>query len=248
MKKNEIIISVSVVLALLTLILVFSFRQKGFIEGETDTLPLSEDMILELYKQVNPSEDATVLTKLYKEPNLDNGYILATALKAATPKDLNVNLPLDTTLPTIKQEEVENIIKKIFGNISYYHETTYILSDGLCGYSYKENLKIYELIPGCGGNSNESFYRQIKETKQIENKLLIYEQSVYMYNDWDSMLSRKYIYNNCEQQKLLDYVETNSQEANSINLESYIEGGSVYEYIFEKMEDRYIFKGIRFVE
>jgi len=246
MKKITIIIIAVAIAVVATLGIVFSFQRNKFIEK--NPTELSEEEILALYSKVNPSTDATVLSQLYKDKTMGNGYILATALKAATPRDMETDLPLDAVLPTIKQEKVEEKIKEIFGPLNYQHATTYILSDGICGFKYKEDLNVYELIPGCGGNSNESFARRIKETKQIDNKILIYEQSVYLYNDWDTEMSRKYIYNNCNQQKLLDYIETDSQNTAPFKLESYIDEGSIYEYTLEKYEDRYIFKGISLLD
>lgn len=206
---------------------------------ETKALDPQSDLVQGLYQMANPSEDATVLSTLYKTNSFSNEYILSTGIA-------NFLRKMQEPPNFISKKEVEQSIHDVFGyDIDFVHESVFILVSGVCKYAYQPNTEQYRLVVGCGGNSNEKFYRKIINATQKNNKIQITEKLIYMYNDWDEHQSRIYLYNNYQKEKVLDYFEKSSTEQLEINIEEYLSQASTYIYTFKLQNNNYIFEEIK---
>ena len=217
---------------------------------ENKELDINSDLVLNLYQKANPSDDANVLKGLYENLVPPNTYVLA----AGAMNYIRKNIPIDSEMiqnhmftTTIKESDLKSSIYEIFGSIEYQNTDFYVLNGdyGVCGFTYQSEISSYESLNGCGGSQFESFIRKVVSARQESNFIYITEKSIYVYTDWNDYVSRKYIYNNCKQDKMLDYIETSSTENNPISLESYIDEAATYEYVFENQNCNYIFKGLR---
>ncbi len=265
MKKCLIISIILLILCLITLGIVTKLSENESLnsnENNTTTdepaspnnipfsLDINSEFVQNLYKMASPSSDAGVLKDLYDDGIPSNTYILATGAMNYIRK----NIPVDSEMiqnhmftTTITKEDLKQHIEEVFGSINYQDEDFYVLNYeyGVCGFTYQEELERYESLNGCGGSMFESFKRKLISAREEDNYFYITEKSIYIYNDWDDYISRRYIYSDYNQEKMLDYIETSSNESLTITVDDYLGEAMTYDYVFEKNNDRYIFKGLQ---
>lgn len=204
-------------------------------------LDIHSELVQDLYNMVNPTEDGLILSDLYQNSGLSNNYMLVVALSDYIHDQ-------DGNVEVISKDEVDKRIESIFGNKEIEHQSTYLLFDGYCGFTYNDDLEQYELILGCGGDMNQSFVREIISAREDGNNVIITEKSLYVYRDWDADYSHVTIYNNIVQKEEIDAFDNDPAVELYINLDDYIDYASTYEYTFEKVDDHYIFKGVKLVD
>ena len=218
-------------------------------EVQKKELDIHSYIVEDLYQKINPSNDAMILKGLYGGESLSNEYILAVGamnyIRKTVPIDAEMVQNMMFTL-NISKKDLEQNIYEIFGNIEYQDEDFYVLNGdyGVCGFTYQPEMEQYISLNGCGGSNTDSFVREVVSARQEGNFLYIIEKSIYIYADWNETITRKYIYNNCQQDKMLDYQETPSTESHLVELDDYIEEAATYEYVFENQNGQYIFKDI----
>ena len=221
-------------------------------EVQKKELDIHSYIVEDLYQKINPSNDAMILKGLYGGESLSNEYILVVGamnyIRKTVPIDAEMVQNMMFTL-NISKKDLEQNIYEIFGNIEYQDEDFYVLNGdyGVCGFTYQPEIEQYISLNGCGGSNTDSFVREVVSARQEGNFLYITEKSIYIYADWNETITRKtitrkYIYNNCQQDKMLDYQETPSTESRLVELDDYIEEAATYEYVFENQNGQYIFK------
>lgn len=206
-------------------------------------LDINSEKVQSLYEMVTPVEEATVLKKLYEKPDVfDNQYILSVAINNYLNEQNNFS-------ETISQDIVEEYIYKIFGDdISFKHEKVYVFSGDYCGFDYNEELHQYKSLHGCGGNMNEKFYRKIINATEEDGKIIILEKSLYVYYDFDYEISNIIIYNNIIDKKIISEYNLDSSNELSVDIEDYIGRASIYQYVFKKVDDHYIFESFNLLD
>ena len=204
-------------------------------------LDIHSELVQDLYNMVNPTEDGLILSDFYQNGGLSNNYMLVVALSDYIHDQ-------DGNVEVISKDEVDKRIESIFGNKEIEHQSTYLLFDGYCGFTYNDDLEQYELILGCGGDMNQSFVREIISAREDGNNVIITEKSLYVYRDWDADYSHVTIYNNIVQKEEIDAFDNDPAVELYINLDDYIDYASTYEYTFEKVDDHYIFRGVKLVD
>lgn len=200
-------------------------------------LDINSEEVQSLHEMATPSDDATVLGYLYENSHsFANHYILSTAIS-------NYIKEQEEFVEIIPEEIVEEYVYKIFGNnIDFQHEKTYILLNNYCGFDYNKQTHQYELLSGCGGNMNAKFYRKITDATKEDDKIIILEKSIYAYHDWDQVSSHITIYNNIINKDIIKTYDMNPEESMNINIDDYLDEASTYQYVFKKVDDRYIFE------
>lgn len=204
-------------------------------------LDIHSELVQDLYKEVNPTEDGLILSDLYENGGLSDNYMLVVALSDYI-RDQDVNVEV------ISKEDVDRRIVSIFGKEEVKHQRTYLLFDEYCGFSYNSDLEQYELIPGCGGDMYQNFVREIVSAREEGDNIIITEKSLYVYWDWDIDYSHVTIYNNVVQKEKIDEFDHDPTVELNINIDDYIDRASTYEYTFERVDDHYIFKGVKLVD
>ena len=94
----------------------------------------------------------------------------------------------------------------------------------------------------------QSFVREIVSAREEGDNIIITEKSLYVYWDWDIDYSHVTIYNNVVQKEKIDEFDHDLTVELNINIDDYIDRASTYEYIFERVDDHYIFKGVKLVD
>ena len=204
-------------------------------------LDIHSKLVQDLYNMVNPTKDGLILSDLYQNGGLSNNYMLVVALS-------DYIYEQDAKVEIVSKNEVDKRIESIFGKKEVEHQSTYLLFDEYCGFSYNDDLEQYELISGCGGDMNRSFVRELVSARKEGDNIIIVEKSLYVYRDWDADYSYVTIYNNVTQKEEIDEFNYDSTVELDINLDNYIERASTYEYTFEMVNDHYIFRGVKLVD
>ena len=212
-------------------------------DGEID---VNSDFVQRLYHQVNPSDDASILKGIYEgESGFSNDYILSVGIVNLIKEKFYRNEEY------IRAEDVEQMIHKILGfQVSFVHQDTRVFGFdsfgvGICGYTYLPESHQYQLMHGCGGNWFEFFDREVVSAVKNEDYVFITEKSIYWYNDWDDQISKRYIYNNSNREKLLDYIVKDSNEFYQVKLADYMKDASTYVYVFKKQNGEYILESVK---
>lgn len=203
-------------------------------------LDIHSELVQDLYNMINPTEDGLILSDLYQNGGLSNNYMLVVALSDYISEQ-------DENVEVISKDEVDQRIESIFGDEEVEHQRTYLFFDGYCGFTYNDDLEQYEFIPGCGGDMYQIFVREIISAREEGKNVIITEKSLYVYRDWDEDYSHVTIYNNVVQKEVIDEFDNDPAVELDINLDDYIDYASTYEYTFERVDDHYIFKGVKLV-
>lgn len=216
----------------------------GFIVGCSNNhqVNIEDKWVLDLYKSVNPSEDAIVLDKQYKSANndFDNEYILAVGIKSYLSSHSNVEI--------IDKKDIEENIDKILGkNINFKHGKAYILWENYCGFNYDEELEQYKIIDGCSGATNDFYFRKLVGAKKERDRLILTEKLVYVFVDWEKEPHKVAVYNNSVDKNLIKKYDINNDDI-SVDINDYIKEASTYNYIFEMTNNNYILKKIELVK
>ena len=211
-------------------------------EGSGTSLNINSKDVQNLYKMANPFDDAMVLNLLYKNSgSFDNQYILAVAIQ-------NYLNNYNETILYIPKDDVEKSIFTIFGNnISFYHDKAYLFNNGYCGFDYNQELEQYEMLHGCSGSMEEKFYRKIVDAVQKNDEIIIFEKSIYVYNDFLASDPQVTIYKNIINKDVILNYNSSSNDKLNISIDDYIEQASTYQYVFKKSGDDYIFESFKLV-
>lgn len=206
-------------------------------------LDINSMKVQSLYEMATPLNDANILKYLYEKPEtFENQYILSVSIKNYLDEQNNF-------VESISKDIVEQYIHKVFGNnISFHHEKVYILEDNYCGFDYNKDLNQYEYLSGCDGNMNEKFYRKIISANEEDDKIIILEKSLYVYNDWNSNNSHITIYNNITDKKIISSYNLDLDSEMNIDIDDYIDSASTYQFVFKKVDNRYIFLNVSLLD
>lgn len=232
------------ILGILVVDVYFIYRHVSTIQdNQLQKLNVDSALVNDLYSKVNPSEDATVLKGFYREEKIQNQYIIAVGI-ANYLKENQLQSPA-----FISSRDVERMVHRVFGyDVTFTHEDALLLSAGVCGYQYDEDLKRYETMGECEGNTQEKFYRKIISAEQTGDWILLTEKSIYFYDDWNDKYSKKFVYNGFDREEVLDYFETLSYEQIPISIDNYLNDATTYVYYFRLKNGEYIFKGMEKLE
>lgn len=252
MKKENVVIVVLSVLVISLGIFAFVLFRKGNMENsKTIYLDVETELVQDLYKMVNFSNDAVVLNHLYSDKGIPDAYKIGMGinqyLKNKEPIPVTNSLDLLSYIPA---NLVDANIKYVLGDISYQKQDAQLMISDYCVFFYNKELDRYEYKGGCGGSVFEFYYRKIDSAYKVNDRLYIKEKMFYLYDDWDDYISKKTVYSNPDRNNVLDYLETDSTGDYVIDKEKYIDKGSTYLYEFKKVDNNnhYIFLGIKRVK
>ena len=203
-------------------------------------LDVNSQIVQNLYKKINVSENVSILRYLYENPGtIDNEYKISVGLKGYIEKNGQKDY--------VPAKDIEPFIKEVFGaDIDFKHQTAYLLYDFYCGFRYLENSNEYEFLSGCDG-MDVSMYREIVSAEKKGREIIITEKSIYVSHGYGIEGSIDTIYNNINKEKELKILKE-SEGNYKIKLKDYIDGASTYKYIFEKEGNNYIFKKLELVK
>ena len=209
--------------------------------SSSENLDINSKQVQSLYQMVNPSEDADVLGYLYQSSDeFQNPYILATAFNYYL-KNQNEKIEF------ISEEKITEMVHFIFGEIPFYHEKVYLFNGDYCGFLYNDSLARYESLHGCDGNMYVKFYRKIIDAKKENDTIYIREKSFFVYNDWEAKDPYITVYNNITDKHVINRYPALPNGELNITINDYLDDASTYQYVFKKIQDRYIFSSINLI-
>jgi len=228
------------ILGVLGVVVITVLTIGGFLYFRSKDLDVNSDLVQNLYKKVNPSDNLMVMAMLYKDPGkVENAFYISAGLKYYID---NFGFK-----ENISEKDISNSIYEIFGDkITFYHERAYILRDNYCGYDYNKTLKRYEFLNGCSG-SYDSMERTLISANKEKEYLYIYEKSIFVVHDVGIGGAYYTIYNNMTERKELAKINEPDGSYN-IKIEDYLSDASTYKYVFKKVKDNYIFDHLEFVD
>lgn len=103
------------------------------------------------------------------------------------------------------------------------------------------------MLHGCSGSMEEKFYRKIVDAVQKNDEIIIFEKSIYVYNDFLASDPQVTIYNNIINKDVILNYNSSSNDKLNISIDDYIEQASTYQYVFKKSGDDYIFESFKLV-
>ncbi len=247
MKKENIILIILTILATILGVFLLIISNKKTETSVTD-IDINSELVQNLYEMANPSNDSKLLDELYSD-KLTNQYIIAMGISNYLKNNEPISIEyLENTYGPktyIPAEDVQKNIKLILGNIEYKNQDVFILDDDICGYNYNEELNRYEDKGGCGGTADSKYYRKIVSAYIKNDRLYIREKMFYATFDFNNNYNKISIFDNNDMKNIIDYIEKENDNSN-IDINNYIDKGSLYEYEFKKLDNNnnYIFLGI----
>lgn len=213
--RKRIIYGCVVVTVIIFIVYFIILLKRGILLTEENPI------IQELYQRSHPSKEASVLKELYQEEGFTNKYILAVGMKEYLKENKK---------ETILEEDLEQTIQFLFKDISFSHESFYLMTDNICGFHYDKENHIYESLLDCEKDKKESFEQKIIALNKIGNKIFIQEKVIFLIKDEDIS-----IYTSSNKKKLLGRVKRENYHK-----EDYIDQGITYEFIFTLVNGNYI--------
>lgn len=232
MKRKWISIIIGMIWMGIISLFLFSFPKKE--EFKINRLDVNSEQVQNLYQSVVPNHDAYILSQLYDKMELTNEYKLNIGIMDLTNKTEQKESNLEAS-------QVEKSINQILGNdTTVSHQSVTFMINGHCGYHYNEMEKRYEPVDGCENIPNEYFNQKLKYAFEKEDKIILIEQSIYTFIRRVGNANNVFVYNNYQQDKMLDYIENDDGIFYKIKEEKYINKGSFYKYIFKKEQGDYV--------
>jgi len=224
---------------LLFLILLVSVGSVSFLFKSNDVkekkLDINSTLVQELYQKVVPN-DAIYIQKQFYTDGLTNEYKINIGILNLVKENHDQDFLL--------ANDVERSMQEILGkNVTMNHQTIYFYINGFCGYEFNEKENRYEPFNGCGGVQLEFFHKKIISAEEVEEKIILKEQLVYADLEPTGFIKNLYIYNNPQQDKLLDSI-SDYQGDYMNDGEKYINQGSVYIYTFMKEDGKFVLEKI----
>lgn len=237
-KKNIYIFMIIILWVIIFSLLVFPFQKKDEEKGKS--LDINSAFIQNLYQTIVPNKNSYILSQLYNNTELTNEYKLNVGIMNYIKKMKN------TENNYLSSSDIEKSVKEILGeNTTVTHQALMFMINGFCGYQYNDIKQRYEPFDGCGGIPHEYFYQKLIGAKEKEDRIILTEQSVYAFINRNESANNIYVYNNYQQEKLLDYIENEDGAFYEIDDEKYISMGSLYEYSFRQENGKYIFESFK---
>jgi len=241
MKKIGIIIFVIVIIGVLFL---YFFLPEKKVEEKFEPLNITDERVLSLYEMANPSNDYSSLQNIYQKRTFTNEFILGSAFVSFLKEHKNHT-------GEIKEEEISQYVKKIFGNINFAHTSGFIVADELCKFKYNKNKNSYDYSIGCASSINNEIKRKLISAKKSATEYILTEKMIVIrksQNEEEKKQTIK-IYKDIEESVLLKEITLDTDETlPDINLEDYIENASTYEYHFKFDGENFIYQKLEKVD
>ncbi len=207
--------------------------------NETETsfsdLDVNDEVVLKLYQRVNPSDDYSAMSDVYKKGTFSNQFILGTSLVA-----LLTNSP-DSTV--VKEEDVNLMVKQIFGSITYAHESGYMINNSFCAFQYDKTNHQYTFVKGCE-NSSVTLLRKIVKASKSDTEYIITEKLIVVEQNVDEQTNETItkLYKDINRTSLIEMSNYNNS---IVNIDDYLEKASTYEYYFEFDGESFVYRNLK---
>lgn len=215
---------------------------------EYTTLNINDERVLELYSLVNPSEYGVTMRDVYLKNTFSNEFILGTSIVAYLKDHSNESV--------ISEENVNKYVHKIFGDVTFAHDSGYVVSSYLCAFRYDRTLHSYSYISDCEKSSNVKLLRKIVSARKSDTEYIITEKMIVVKSNLEevknssSTLVTLEVYDSLEERNLLYETSYNWEREKDplISLDDYIGDASTYEYHFSFDGENFVYKSLEKVD
>lgn len=246
--NKKIMMSVGII-GIIAIVLLVGFNLR---KDNKEELDINSALVQELYEMANPSNDAFVLKELYANNVITDKFKITMGIVKYLKDNPDIAKQFretsDEDQKYLSKEIVLDNARKVLGEQTVYRDQdVYVLNGDICKAVYHPDSEQYEIIPGCDGSQFERFHRKITKAYQENDTIYIYEKSIFVYYYFDLYKNQTSVYNNCIENKLLDYIETDISVNSKVSLEDYIDEAATYRYKYVLENGGYVFEGLELI-
>lgn len=198
---------------------------------------INDAVVKNLYDMVNPSDNYHVIASLYQNENFSNQYILGISLLQY--------IKTDSSSTSFAASLIEPYIYKIFGRVTFHHESVSLPNETFCEFKYDSSTNTYQVIKNCSIKDSHEMKRKVISAKKSVNEYVILEGSIYVYDHKILENNPKItIYNDISKTKEIDVLSYQNSKP-IINIDSYLDKATHYEYHFKFDGENFVFDSFK---
>ena len=211
----------------------FSFCKFIFSFSTLDEISVNDVLVDEVFKSVDAGSNYDFQNETYKKGTFSNQYILGLAISRYF---------LDNrTTKDVSESIIDAYVKKIFGKITYAHESGYFLTSSLCKFTYDKGMHSYKINTECNHNASTNILK--KRIKAYKTATVLYVQEKIIVTEKvksdDETMNLINVYKDINKNDKITTVEEKD-----IKMDDYLEEAETYEYKFEFDGESFVFKEI----
>lgn len=233
MKKTIAFVGV-IALILVSFIIYFVFNKPEEKEKSFEEISVNDVLVEEVFKSVDAGSNYDFQDEVYKKGTFSNQYILGLAISRYF---------LDNpTTDEVNETTVDAYVKKIFGKITYAHESGYFLTSSLCKFTYDKGTHSYKINTECNHVASTNILK--KRIKAYKTATVLYVQEKIIVTETiksdDETMNLTNVYKDINKNDKIATVEEND-----VKMDDYLEEAETYEYKFEFDGESFVFKEIK---
>lgn len=233
MKKTITFIGI-VVLIIVSFIVYLVLNKPEEKEASFEEISVNDVLVEEVFKSVDAGSNYDFQDEVYKKGTFSNQYILGLAIShyfLDNPNTYEVN---ETT--------VDAYVKKIFGTITYAHESGYFLTSSLCKFTYDKVTHSYKINTECNHVATTNILKKRIKAYKTATVLYVQEKIIVTENtqSYDETMSLTNVYKDINKNDKIATVEEKE-----VKMDDYLEEAETYEYKFEFDGESFVFKEIK---
>ena len=233
MKKTITFIGI-VVLIIVSFIVYLVLNKPEEKEASFEEISVNDVLVEEVFKSVDAGSNYDFQDEVYKKGTFSNQYILGLAISRYFLDNPNTYEVNETT--------VDAYVKKIFGAITYAHESGYFLTSSLCKFTYDKVTHSYKINTECNHVATTNILK--KRIKAYKNATVLYVQEKIIVTEntqsYDETMSLTNVYKDINKNDKIATVEEKE-----VKMDDYLEEAETYEYKFEFDGESFVFKEIK---
>ena len=189
-------------------------------------IAVNDVLVEEVFKSIDSGSNYDFQSDVYKKGTFSNQYILGLSISRYF---------LDhSSEKEVSETNVDAYIKKIFGKVTYAHESGYFLNANLCKFTYDKITHSYKINTECNHVDTKNILK--KRTKAYKTATVLYvEEKIIVTEEKNDGL---HVYGDIYQNKELEKKEP-------IKIEDYLDEAETYLYKFEFDGESFVFKEIK---
>ncbi len=232
MKKIIVfVVIIMLMLIFLSFIGFLVFQKPEEREDVKEEISVNDVLVEEVFKSIDAGSNYDFQDEVYKKGTFSNQYILGLSLSRYfldNPDSKEVN-----------ESVIDAYVKKIFGSITYAHESGYFLTSSLCKFTYDKATHFYKINTECNHVATKNILK--KRVKAYKTATVLYVEEKIIVTDKESIESDMLtIYK--------DIAETGKlgvQKEGTFTIDDFLSEAETYEYKFEFDGESFVFKEIK---
>ncbi len=233
MKKTIAFVGV-IALILVSFIVYLVFNKPEEKEESFEEISVNDVLVEEVFKSVDAGSNYDFQDEVYKKGTFSNQYILGLAISRYFLDNPNTNEVNETT--------IDAYVKKIFGKITYAHESGYFLTSSLCKFTYDKGTHSYKINTECNHVASTNILK--KRIKAYKTATVLYVQEKIIVTETiksdDETINLTNVYKDINKNDKIATVEEKN-----VKMDDYLEEAETYEYKFEFDGESFVFKEIK---